>query len=414
MIPASADLLALIQSGQYARADLYAITPKGAQAPFYWTSADRDLVVGGVTYSALGPALERGRCKLVVGLEVDTLDLTVTVDPAREPLVSGVPLRQAAQRGMLDGADVSLSWAYLPDWSLPLRIIGTSLRFVGQAGNIEVGNISVKIPVNSPLKRLDVQVPGPTYGAGCPWVLGGTGCGLDLSAWAKTGHVLAGASDGAIPCDLGDADATFTGGKVLVTSGSDWGVRRTVRLHQGGVLTLATPLPWVPQAGDQITVWPGCDHALPVVQVGSWSGVVPASGVVTLGDWAADMGVMLGASSTQLVIYDEYGNEQAAPSWITAPGIYSTRISKENFDYYQVVEKVVTSSQPMASVAGTPASGQYSIAPDNSYRFAAAQVGQSVRISYRQWVSGGKSCARFGNFAHFGGQPFIPAPETAL
>ena len=109
MIAASQDLTDLIASRQFTRVDLYAISPKGLPT-LYWTSADIAVAWGGNVYQPVGMLLERGKSKLVVGLETDSLDLKL-YPGAAETAINGVPLRQAAQRGILDGADVRLSWA---------------------------------------------------------------------------------------------------------------------------------------------------------------------------------------------------------------------------------------------------------------------------------------------------------------
>lgn len=262
MIAVSDALMALLGGGGFARADLYTITPVG-QLPTRWTSADIDIAVDGQTYAATGAHFDRGRLKLARGLEVDTLDLSIAVDPAREPAINGVPLRQAAQKGLLDASGVALDWCYLASWAPPLAVAGVLNRFSGRAGAIEVTRTGIRMTVNSWLVLLDVKVPRQVYASGCRFTLGDGQCGVELAGHDAEGVAAAGCTAMNIPCQVDGADGAWDGGWVAFTSGACRGVGRAVRSFQAGVLYLTGPLPWAPLEGDSFTVYPGCDKVLP-------------------------------------------------------------------------------------------------------------------------------------------------------
>lgn len=256
MISASTALLAVITSPTRKRIDLWEITPKGLPK-LYWTSCSYAVSYNGQTYQPV--IIERGKLKRTIGLDTDTLDMTVYPGNP-ESTINGIPFRQAAQRGVLDGADVVLHWGYALAWNIPLTLAGViEKRFVGNAGNIDVGDISVAFTVNSPLKRLDMPVPAKVYGAPCRWTLGDAGCGVNRTSYAKTATVGAGSTDKIILAALPSMPMGWAGGTLTILTGEDTNISRTIQTYANGQITLATPLPWAPAAGDSVTAYPGCD-----------------------------------------------------------------------------------------------------------------------------------------------------------
>lgn len=83
MKAASGALIALLNSGNtFLMADLYTVTLWDGTV-YRWTDADTDITFGGNVFHAAAdqgssvPLIERGTTRCVVGLEVDTLDLTL-------------------------------------------------------------------------------------------------------------------------------------------------------------------------------------------------------------------------------------------------------------------------------------------------------------------------------------------------
>ncbi len=368
MIPVSSTLLALLQSGQYARADLYTFTLANGSV-LRWASFDRTVSSGANSWTPVGVRFQRDKWKSSRGLEADSLGVTLSVDPSQEPAINGVPLRQAAERGLFDGATLELDWAYLS--GAPPAFVGSFNRFVGTVGGAEADRLGVKLTVNSPLKMLDVQVPWKSYGPGCRWILGDSDCGVNLATFAATGTAGSGATTAQIPNALAGAAGAWNLGTIAFTSGVNAGLSRMVRSSTPGMLQLNAPLPFAPAAGDAFTITPGCDHSLPAL--------------------TASITVLAGGGSATV-----------------APGAP---------DYAD--QGVVYASGPNAGTAliltdAAPNTGQYEVSGD-VYTFAAGDAGAQLTVTYVAGPGSGQgTCQRvFDNLARFGGTPFIPPPELA-
>ena len=370
MIAVSPTLNALLLAGQYTRADLYTFALVNG-VTLRWAGFGMAVSTGGNTWSDVGVRFQRDKWKLGVGLDTDSLKVTLSVDPANEPDVNGVPLRQAARAGLFDGAQAELDWAYFTN--APLALVGTLSRFTGTVGQAEADRLGVALTIDSPLKLLDLQVPWKAYGPQCRWTLGDSDCGVNLPGLAKSGAVASGATEGVLPTTLADPDGTWTLGQVRFSAGANAGLRRSVRVHAraGGKLTLSAPLPFAPAPGDAFTITPGCDHALPALTA---SVTVPPGG--------GQVRVAAGASSylDQGVVYASGPN----------------------------------AGTPLILAGTTPSAGQYEVS-ENVYTFAAADAGATLTVTYLSAsCAASGSCTRvFANLARFGGTPFIPAPELA-
>src|SRR3954467_8534417 len=112
MRAASAGLISLLNSNtQFLIADLLTITQQNG-AITRLTSADFDVIANGFTFLSSGPKFTRGRTKLVLGIVVDEMPLSILPDPAQ--LLGGKPWPQAAASGALDGARILLERAHMP------------------------------------------------------------------------------------------------------------------------------------------------------------------------------------------------------------------------------------------------------------------------------------------------------------
>jgi uncharacterized phage protein (TIGR02218 family) len=262
MIAASPALMALLSSGQFFRADLYTITPVSSPV-ITWTSADTPIAVNGVIYTNQGIRTSRDMLRVVAGLETDTVNLTFTVDPTNEPTVNGVPLRQAVQRGLFDGAQVTLDWCYLSSWGPPPVVVGTLRRFVGRTADINVDRSGIKLGVKSWLLLLDTEVPAQVYQASCRFTLGDANCGVNIASYGVGSSVTGTPTTTALTAASSSLGAIYNNGWVLMTSGICNGVRRAVRTCAAGAIQLTGPLPWTPSVGDTFTLYPGCDKTMP-------------------------------------------------------------------------------------------------------------------------------------------------------
>lgn len=252
MRAASAGLISLLNSGtQFLMADLYTLTLSGGFVVRY-TSADTDLTYGGSLFSRF--IIERSRTKVSVGVEVDTLSMTISAAPT--DLLNGAPWLAAVRNGALDGAALKLEKIFMPTWGDTSR--GAISLFQGRVSDVELGRSAAAIVVKSELELLDTQLPRNFYQSSCLNTLFDNGCGR-----VKQAHAISGAVSSATTVQINSALAHGAGyfslGTIRFTSGVNNGITRSVRAFASGAFTLALPLVTAPAPGDSFTAYPGCD-----------------------------------------------------------------------------------------------------------------------------------------------------------
>lgn len=256
MIDASPELIALMDSGQFLMADLYDFeTVNGVH--YRYAGGDFDVQWGGNNYTSQGLRLKRSRTRIVRGLEVDGMD--VTIYPTSADLIGGVPFLQALGTGALDGATVSLYRAYLAAVDQPA--IGALWRFSGRVSESDYSRTEASLKIKSLIELLDMQMPRNLYQPGCIHTLYDSGCTLTAAGFGVNGSVSAGSTRTLINNNLAQAAAYFDEGRLLFNTGANAGVIRTVKSYAPGLIAVPLPLPFTPTAGDTFAVFPGCDKS---------------------------------------------------------------------------------------------------------------------------------------------------------
>lgn len=260
MKTASAPLITLLNSSaQFLMADLFTLTlPSGTVLRY--TSADLDITTGGNTYSARGPLIKRGKVRVVLGLEVDTLELKIMADSSHT--LDGVPFVAAALSGGLDGATVLLQRAFLSTWQDAPT--GTVVLFRGRVSDVSGSRTEVRVIVKSELELLNIKLPRNLYQASCLHTVYDANCAANKAARTVGGIVTA--NNGTGQWLLSNLDSYggswFDQGVISFTSGPNAGLKRTVKAFTAGNFWFALPLPNVPQVGNTFTVFPGCDKTM--------------------------------------------------------------------------------------------------------------------------------------------------------
>lgn len=273
MKSASAPLIELLGSGRsFMMADCYTFTLASGTVLRY-TSFDITLSHGGTTWSAVGPVIERGNTRTVIGLEVDTLDLKTS--PRDTDLIGAQSWFQAACSGTLDGAKVTLQRAFL---ETPPTVIGLLTMFVGNVGPISIDRMTIEKTSNSPLELLNIKLPRNLYQSSCLHTLFDTGCALSPAAFAVAGAVGGAPTRTGFTATLGEAVGWFDLGALQFTSGALSGTRRSVKRWTGGEFVLLNPLPIAPTIGDTFTAWPGCDRLKATCESAKFDNVVNFKG----------------------------------------------------------------------------------------------------------------------------------------
>lgn len=256
MKAASPELIAYLNTRKsFITADLYMITPVGG-VPVYYTDVDYDIEFEGNTYISGDLIFERGGTRIVIGSEVDNLDLTITAKPGS--ILSGSSWLDAVKMGGLDGAAVMVRKLFMPDFGDVS--LGAITVFSGTVGDAKSGRMSANFSINSDLQFMNTQMPRELYQPGCKNPLFGTACKLNKATFAVAGVVTA-ATEIYITTNLTSAtDGDFDLGTIRFTSGLNDGVTRSIRRFDTLVAVLSVPLITPPDVGDTFYIYPGCDH----------------------------------------------------------------------------------------------------------------------------------------------------------
>jgi len=251
--------VALLNSGaDFVMADLYTLTLNGG-AVIRWSGAGIPIAFNGSSWPP-GPLLNRGKISTKLGVEVSTLELTLTARPG--DLINGAPAMAFIRANGLDGAALKLERAFLPTWSSP--VTGTVIDFSGRITSIkDLSRSQCTITVSSWLVLANVSMGPDLFQAPCLNTLYDSACTLNAASFAVTGAVTGAIAPTTttVSTNLTAADGEYAQGKVVFTSGVNAGLARAVKSHAqaSGQLTFAYPLPNPCAAGDAFTAYPGCD-----------------------------------------------------------------------------------------------------------------------------------------------------------
>ncbi len=263
MKTASPGLLALLASRQFFVADLFLFTLSGGMQLRY-CSGEGDISWNSGTWNAggtSGPYFIRegsnARCHWKTGVEVDTLVFDVMPGSAT---VAGLAFSSAVQKGVFDGAELTLYRAFMPSYGNMAQ--GTVIMFAGRVAEIDIGNSRITFTINSHLELLNQKLPRNLYQAGCINTLFDTACGLNAEIFAVNGAAASGSAAHSVNATLAANTGYFDLGKITFTSGDNNGISRSVKAYvkgAPGTVSLMSPLPSAPAAGDTFNIYPGCD-----------------------------------------------------------------------------------------------------------------------------------------------------------
>jgi len=248
------DCQTLLQSGaQVFMVELYTLTLSTGSV-VRWTMGDAASVTYGSTTWSRGPLIERGKVSCGIGIQVDSLDVTIYADDT--VTVAGVPVLQAARVGALDGAQILIQKGFTDNPANPIK--GLVHVAEGRIGDIEVNSNSVKLAVKTFIELLDTQYPIDVYSTSCLNTLYDTNCGVSKSANGLNLTVQSGSTQTSLACGV-SGSGVYDLGILVFTSGVNTGVQRAVKAHTSGLLSLSFPLLDAPSVGDAFTVYKGCD-----------------------------------------------------------------------------------------------------------------------------------------------------------
>jgi uncharacterized phage protein (TIGR02218 family) len=251
----SNNLALFLQSAtEFRMADLYTITLKAGTVLRY-TTWDSSLAVLGNTFLTGLPNIERTAIEEQLGMAVSTIEVTITASAT--DLLSGVPILQAIGLGLFDGAAFKIERLFMDPTG---QQIGTVIRFAGFIGPVdELTRSYAKITVNSGTDLLSMQLPAIILQPGCTNTLFDARCGLSKASFAESNTVQSGSTVNKLISASIKADGYYDNGQIAFTSGANSGLVKAVKQYLGQQFTFNSPLPFMPNAGDAFTAYPGCD-----------------------------------------------------------------------------------------------------------------------------------------------------------
>ena len=239
-------------------ADLYTLTLRSGTV-LYYTDAPSNIAYGGNTFLAAqldsAPGFQRGSIKLALGLQVESLEIDILYDAST--LLQGVTPGAFANAGGFDGARIRVDKFLTPSLTDTSR--GIVNLFTGTVSDVSAGSGKVALNVSCDLVYLNAAFPRNYFLPQCNHALFDTGCGLAKSSYAVTVATGSSTVTTITQTSLAQADGYFALGYIVITSGVNLGLTRTVRSFASGVFTLLYPLPSPCAAGDTFIAYPGCD-----------------------------------------------------------------------------------------------------------------------------------------------------------
>jgi uncharacterized phage protein (TIGR02218 family) len=260
--PASAALIALLNSGeQFMMADLYTFTLAGSAAILRYSAAPTAIVANGYLFAA-GPKFERSKTKVVIGTQVDELDIKIY--PETTDFVGSTPFLEAAWQGQFDGALLQLERAFMDaaGGGYGDTSAGTVILFSGRISDIDCSRTGIEMKCRSHLELLNIQMPRRLWQSGCTHVFGDAMCLFNRSSLAAT-FSAAGGSTTTVIQGAPTTTTPFAQGTITGITGGNAGCSRTIsNFVSGGAVTVKLAFLSPVVAGDQFRLLPGCDRTL--------------------------------------------------------------------------------------------------------------------------------------------------------
>jgi uncharacterized phage protein (TIGR02218 family) len=263
---ASAATLAALAAGQTKRVDLYAITLAGATPTYYFTSAQMPVTALGQLWQT-GLVIKRGPIKQSIGLTVDTMDVSFSVQQNNStgtPVIAGRTFLKAAADRVFDGGRLFFRKMFLTDFNDTTP--GAVDWFQGRINKVQMGRLTCQMSINSDAEMLNVQMPPNLVQKTCNHVFCDPGCGLSLASYTDTGAVASVSTILNIESNLIKPEKYYSLGRLTFLTGVNATNPRTTYYVKyssaAGEIQLIRPLPGVPAIGDTFQVSAGCPHTL--------------------------------------------------------------------------------------------------------------------------------------------------------
>lgn len=212
-----------------------------------FTSCDKDITYGGVTYNSFATA-NITNLEHLASTDADNLEIDIAFD-------DNYITKEDVQKGLYDKAIMRLFIINYEDTGM-----GIVKLTKGNLGTIQLGEHSAKAELMSMSNALKNKI-GRVYAYRCDAELGDTRCGVTVSNFTVTGTVTAAASQ-TVFTDSGRSEAAdyFKYGQVTITSGENSGWTRECKAYASGQFTLLFAFPYEIAVGDTYEAVAGCSN----------------------------------------------------------------------------------------------------------------------------------------------------------
>ena len=220
----SVGLVSLFASGNaFLMADCYKIQLTNGSI-LRFTNFDTDITFASQTWLKNAPIFTRTQTRIVIGLEVDTLQLIIS--PSDSDMIGAQTWLQAVCSGVFDGALITLDRAFM---DMDLNVAGTVNMFVGYVAQLTIDRMNIEMTVNSPLDLMSVQMPRNLYQSACQHVLFSSGCGAIKASFTTAGTVSGSPTILSFTSAVAGVTGRYNLGTLQFTSGALSGTKRSVK-----------------------------------------------------------------------------------------------------------------------------------------------------------------------------------------
>ena len=239
----------------------WTITRKDGQV-FGFTSLDRPIVWRGVTHTPCNSLTATASEMSTSQGQVGSMELAGIISDV------GISERDL-YRGLFDGAQIEI-------WNVPWENAGREIPFrllAGTTGTAKHAENGFQLEIITDSARLKQRALLEYYTAACRYNFGSANdarCPVDLAAITVSGSVTGTAVPNAstqatrrifTDSTRSEAQNEFRYGVLTWTTGDNAGASAEVKDFNGGAFVLWEPMLYEIKAGDEYTVYPGCDKS---------------------------------------------------------------------------------------------------------------------------------------------------------
>lgn len=212
-----------------------------------FTSHDRDLAFGGLTYRA-APGMMPSAIARSAGFEADTIDVTGA-------LTGDAITAEDLAAGRWDGATARL---FAVDWADPAA--APMLLARGSLGDVERRDGAFTAELRGAASVLD-RPAAETTTPDCRATLGDRRCGMDMAGRRRIVAVVPGIDAATFVADPAEPTANaYAYGRLRWVTGRNGGLAAEILSSAGQALTLRAPPPYAVAAGTLVELSEGCDR----------------------------------------------------------------------------------------------------------------------------------------------------------